>query len=410
MWRHSRAVQPGQPAANTRHSSHLSGIILPIHSPLPPVAPHHPLPLQLAQTMCERSTQRQGLTPRDASNGLVALARAVPEFLRIEDPRVMGDGSMRPRSVAISRTASITGVAAKLKALAADPDAAVLSLFGPGAERAAAGTPGTGIGAGAGVQPSPTASKGAGAPVPSSPSQSLKPRALQLEGEEEGEGGQEAAQPSLPTGGVGGGGGSSALPPPPLSAKKLRPPGLPLPPPSPMRSGRMTPTRSRAVALGLGLAAGAGGPSGHGGAGTAAGAPGAAQPQDSAVPAAAEPADPEGAALLQKLLHRQATGSAQKAVQGGSERGKCEGVVDGGDVGVLMSPGGKTPGKAGRDARTPGRTAVQDAMLGSMRRSSARQSSRRLRELDGAEEAAVGGNVGEEEAGPKPKRLEELLG
>ncbi len=372
------------------------------------------MPRQLAQTMCERSTQRQGLTPRDASNGLVALARAVPEFLRIEDPRVMGDGSMRPRSVTISRTASITAVTAKLKALAADPDAAVVSLFGPGAERAAAGTPGAGAGAGAGAQPSPTASKGAGTAVPGSPSQSLKPRALKLEGEEEGAGGQEAAgsmaQPSLSMGGVGGGGVSSALPPPPLSAKKLRPPGLPLPPPSPMRSGRMTPTRSRAAALGLGVAAGAGGASGHGDAGPAAGAPGTSQPLDRALPAAGGPADPEGAALLQKLLHRQDPGSVQKAAHGGAEGGKCE--VDAGAVGagVLMSPGGKTPGKAGRDARTPGRTAVQDAMLGSMRRSSARQSSRRLRELDGAEEAAVGGNAGEEEAGPKPRRLEEMLG
>ncbi|GLI68800.1 hypothetical protein VaNZ11_013299, partial [Volvox africanus] len=123
--------------------------------------------MQVAQAMCERSTQRQGFTPREASNTLVALARAVPEFLRIEDPRMMADGSARPRSVVISRTGNMNAVAAKLKQLASDPDAAVSAIFERGSG-AVLDVGSRGDSPGCGVTGIP----------PSSPLPGLRPRAL----------------------------------------------------------------------------------------------------------------------------------------------------------------------------------------------------------------------------------------
>ncbi|GFR41389.1 hypothetical protein Agub_g2072 [Astrephomene gubernaculifera] len=354
---------------------------------------------QVAQAMCERSTQRQGLTARDASNTLVALARAVPEFLRIEEPRMMADGSARPRSVVISRVPNINAIAAKLKALAADPDAAVQSIFerGAGAPPAAATAP----------SPSTSAGMQSRAP-PGSPTAQLKPRAL-ASALEEGAGAADVAA----VGHVGEGPSVSEMPPPPPSARK-RPPGLPLPPPSPamhrgpppspaMSRGGQTPTRSQGLR--------GGGLFGSSGAAAAAGPPLAPH----GTPTRPMPPVPAGGAeLLQKLCKTsvlpagKAAGaiSGESGVEGSGTREEAKGQETGAE-GLAVAGAGATPGRGGLGGRTPGRTAVQEAMLNSIRRSSAKRSCRRMLDAD------AGGESEEEnaaEAEPKPRRLEELLG
>ncbi|GLC35961.1 hypothetical protein PLESTM_000387200 [Pleodorina starrii] len=376
---------------------------------------------QVAQLMCERSTQRQGLNARDASNALVALTRAAPEFLRIEEPRVMADGSARPRSVVISRAANINAVAAKLKALAADPDAAVTSIFErSGAADAAARDESPGRGA---------APAGGPGPVPGSPAAQLRPRALamSLEGEAAaGPGGGSSAAVSV--GGRGSGSESAAAGsvvdargpgsllaaegPPPTPSSRRRPPGLPLAPPSPMvaRCGQ-TPTRSARLAAaasgGSILAAHAAGVSGTGPAATA----------TASCSAAVAPAAAAGAGeFLQKLCRTAAPAGGKSTLpaskgdgDGSSALGAGEGVPQGGGAEVGRSgegaeASGCTPGRTAAGGRTPGRTAVQEVMLNSIRRSSAKRSCRKM--LD--EELGVG-QGGDDEAEPVPRRLEESL-
>ncbi|KXZ56409.1 hypothetical protein GPECTOR_1g364 [Gonium pectorale] len=182
---------------------------------------------QVAQLMCERSTQKQGLTSRDASNTLVALARAVPEYIRIEDPRVMADGSTRPRSAVISRTANINAVGAKLKALAADPDAGMEAIFGRGCGVAVA------VAALASPSASGAVTAGAAAGGDSPVAARLQPRALAQSLDDESSGVARAGSASFS--GVSSAPTAGDMPPPPPSARK-RPPGLPLPPPSPQEA------------------------------------------------------------------------------------------------------------------------------------------------------------------------------
>ncbi|EFJ44755.1 hypothetical protein VOLCADRAFT_94831 [Volvox carteri f. nagariensis] len=357
---------------------------------------------QVAQLMCERSTQRQGLAARDASNTLVAMARAVPEFLRIEDPRVLADGSARPRSVVISRAANINAVAAKLKALAADPDAAVQSIFERGGCGAAdAGTRAASLG------------RAATGPIPESLAAGLKPRSLAQALEEDGAATVSGVGGPAATSNSGRAGGATACGlemPPPTPSSRRRPPGLPLAPPSPMpQRCAQTPTRSGMVRgdrpsgpIGSILAA-------HGQAATAALA--APAPIGGGCSGSAASASDDG--FLQKLCRTgAAVGTAKPAVAikdcsnsvGGAS--PCESRGAGGDLGESegQDGSGRTPSRVTGGARTPGRTAVQEEMLNSIRRSSAKRSCCKLLE----DELGVGpGYV--EDGEPVPRRLEESL-
>ncbi|KAG2499180.1 hypothetical protein HYH03_002761 [Edaphochlamys debaryana] len=368
---------------------------------------------QVAQLMCERCPARAGLSLRDATNALTALARAVPEFLRIEEPRVLADGSARPRSVAIVRSAAVNAVVAKLKALAADADAGAAAIFGGGLAAAPSPTASAGAAAAAAacaLPPSPSvAAAGAGlAEPPGSPSGRLRPRMLVLD---------EEAGPSTAVTGL-----AAAAVPPPTSARK-RPPGLPLAPPSPMMPrGAQTPSRSvLRSAMGAGgggllasFTGAAGGPMGPSapppsapqGTPSRAAAPAPAPPSAEAAAAAAA----EAAELRQKLCRAGTPSAGVKTAAGGEVRSRAGAgeAADGAQEGrgaTLAGSAGEAPGPArtpARAGRTPGRTAVQEAMLGSIRRSSARVSSRSVAKVEHGD-ADMG--EAEDDKPPEPRRL-----
>ncbi|GIL43388.1 hypothetical protein Vafri_1162 [Volvox africanus] len=358
---------------------------------------------QVAQAMCERSTQRQGLTAREASNTLVALARAVPEFLRIEDPRIMADGSARPRSVVINRTGNINAVAAKLKQLASDPDAAISAIFERGSG-AVLDVGSRGDSPGCGVTAVP----------PSSPLPGLRPRALaqSLENEagdvaatELGCCGVAVASYSGRSNGAAAACGAELGVPPPTPSSRRRPPGLPLAPASPMLArGGQTPTRSSAFArtdrklgtsgsiLAAQVQVGPGplpAPSGAGFSRATSSASGADDFLRKLCRAGAAAGDGNAAGPL----------AVKCSGHSGGEAASC-GRVELGGKAEQESSG--RPVAAG--SRTPGRTVVQEEVLNSIRRSSAKRTCRKL--LD--DELEVGDGSGNK-AEPLRRRLEESL-